>query len=113
MQTHSDAIELIEDEITGIENRLSKSGKVEALVERKNSLVKSLRLLRQLATHEIDPKAAIYSLPLPRYSGHFSEFRIMDDNETEDREQWTELEIEGAPLKASVGDLVILNSGKR
>jgi len=113
MDRHSDAIKLIETEVADLEVQLSATAGDEVLVRRKDSLVNSLRLLRQLSEYEVAPKAKIYSLPLPRSSGHFSEFRLLDDQETEDRIHWTELEIEGEPVRAIVGDILILNSEKR
>ena len=110
MDRHSDAIKLIAKEVADIEIQLSAVGGDEVLVLRKESLVKSLRLLQQLTEYDVAPRAKIHTLPLPESSGHFSEFRLLDDQETEDRSHWTELEIEGDPVRAIVGDILILNS---
>lgn len=107
---HSEAIELIEAEVARVEVQLSDSGGNQELVTRKNSLMASLSLLRQMSAHKVTPKATIISLPLPQT--HFSEYRIMADEESDDRSCWTELEIEGTPLTAIVGDILILNSEK-
>ena len=113
MGRHSEAIELIEAEVAKLEVQLSAVEGDEVFVQRKDSLLKSLRLLRQLSDYEVSPKAKIHSLPFPDRSGHFSEFRLLDDQETEERSDWTELEIEGEPVRAIVGDVLILNSNKR
>lgn len=113
MDAHSEAVELIETEVAALESKLSATGGERTLIERKDSLMSSLRLLRQLSAYEIAPKAKIHALPLPQSAGAFSEFRLMDDQETEDRNVWRELEIEGEPVRAIVGDIVILNSEKR
>lgn len=113
MDRHSEAIELIKTEIANLDDKLSTTAGHSSLVQRKDSLQSSLRLLRQLSDYEVAPKATIYSLPLPISPGHFSEIRLLDDQETEDRAHWTELEIEGDPVRAIVGDILILNSKQR
>jgi len=113
MERHSDAIELIKSEIAVIGNELSKTGGDEDLVRRKSALMNSLQLLRQLSGCAVAPKAKIFTIPLPANNGHFSEIRLLDDQETEDRSYWTEVEIEGESVRAIVGDILILNSEKR
>ena len=113
MDAHSEAVGLIETEVADLEAKLSATGGDRTLIKRKDSLVNSLRLLRQLSAFEVEPKAKIHTLPLPQSVGAFSEFRLMDDQETEDRNVWMELEIEGEPVRAIVGDIIILNSEKR
>lgn len=109
---HSEAIQLIEKEVAGIEAALSLTGAAEDLVRQKNSLIKSLRLLRQLSDYEITPRAVIHCLPFPKGGGGFAEFRIVDDDDTDNPQDWTELELEGKPVTMTVGDIIILNSLK-
>ena len=101
MDRHSDAIKLIEKEVADIEIQLSAVGGDEVLVLRKESLVKSLRLLQQLTEYDVAPRAKIHTLPLPESSGHFSEFRLLDDQETEDRNHWTSWRLKVIPSEPS------------
>jgi len=51
-------------------------------------------------------KYNVIELPEPT-SGYFSEYRIFDDCETEDRVHWRELEIDGKIIMLNTGDLLI------
>lgn len=107
---HTDAITLIQEEIDRLGRQMSETGADSLMIKRKDSLKKSMRLLHKLANFEVNPKAVIHELPLPECRGHFSEFRVIDDHETEDKEYWTEVVVDGSPIRAIVGDLLILNS---
>ena len=52
-------------------------------------------------------KYSAFELPLPVGTGCFSDYRIVDDCETEDKEFWRELKFEGKKVFLSPGDIII------
>lgn len=52
-------------------------------------------------------KYSVFELPLPVGTGYFSDYRIVDDCETEDKRFWRELKFEGKKVFLSPGDIII------
>lgn len=52
-------------------------------------------------------KYSAFELPLPVGTGYFSDYRIVDDCETEDKEFWRELKFDGKKVFLSPGDIII------
>ena len=60
--------------------------------------------------HQIHPNCQVTVLPPTLTRTPFSEYRIMEDQETENRECWTELSIKGQEFRPSEGDILLSNT---
>ena len=103
--------QLIEDELQKIIHQLKE---VSLLQEEKQALISYKKELEQLLflkklsdTYHLEPKEIehIVVLPLPRTD--FSNFRLVDDAETEEKQWWEELKIENKPIWLCEGDILI------
>ena len=97
------AKQLIEDELHKTIHQLKE---VTLLQEEKQALVSYKKELEQLLflkklsdTYHLEPAAP------PRTD--FSNFRIVDDAETEEKQWWEELRIENEPIWLCEGDILI------
>lgn len=63
--------------------------------------------LRLCEEHEIYPKSIVIPLPTQLVRSGSSDYRIMEDCETEDRQSWKEAKHRGKPIRANEGDLLI------
>ena len=80
------------------------------LIGNKILLEHSLALPRRCEEFDINPKSIFTRLPEQHCGAHSSDYRIMDDCETEDRKWWCEAKIEGRQfdrIRLSQGDVVI------
>ena len=105
------AKQLIEDELEKTihqlkEISLSDEDK-QALINYKKELEQLLFLKKLLDTYHLEPKDIEKVIVLPQPSMAFADFRIVDDVETDEREYWKELEIEGKKLSLNEGDILI------
>ena len=105
------AKQLIEDELQKTIHQLKE---VSLLQEEKQALVSYKKELEQLLflkklsdTYHLEPVAIERIIVLPQPSMAFADFRIVDDVETDEREYWKELEIEGEKLSLNEGDILI------
>ena len=55
----------------------------------------------------IYPKSIIQALPRQRIDNGSSDYRIMEDCETENRENWKEADFDGKFVRLNTGDLII------
>ena len=105
------AKQLIEDELEKTihqlkEISLSDEDK-QALINYKKELEQLLFLKKLSDTYHLEPVAIERIIVLPQPSMAFADFRIVDDVETDEREYWKELEIEGEKLSLNEGDILI------
>jgi len=63
--------------------------------------------LRLCERYQIRPNATVVRLPEPQTKTPFSEYRVMEDQETDRREHWIEIMINGVPLRPAPGSLVV------
>ena len=105
------AKQLIEDELQKTIHQLKE---VSLLQEEKQALLSYKKELEQLLflkklsdTYHLEPKDIEKVIELPAPSMAFADFRIVDDVETDEREYWKELEIEGEKLSLNEGDILI------
>ena len=103
--------QLIEDELHKTIHQLKE---VSLLQEEKQALVcykkelEQLLFLKKLSdTYHLEPKDIEKVIVLPAPSMTFADFRIVDDVETDEREYWKELKVEGEILSLNEGDIVI------
>ena len=105
------AKQLIEDELEKTihqlkEVSLSDEDK-QALINYKKELEQLLFLKKLSDTYHLEPKDIEKVIVLPAPSMAFADFRIVDDVETDEREYWKELQMEGENLSLNEGDIVI------
>ena len=105
------AKQLIEDELQKTIHQLKE---VSLLQEEKQALVSYKKELEQLLflkklsdTYHLEFVAIEKIIVLPAPSMAFADFRIVDDVETDEREYWKELQVEGENLSLNEGDILI------
>ena len=79
----------------------------QALINYKKELEQLLFLKKLSDTYHLEPKDIEKVIVLPAPSMAFADFRIVDDVETDEREYWKELQVEGENLSLNEGDIVI------
>ena len=105
------AKQLIEEELHETIHQLKEVSlsdkEKQALVCYKKELEQLLFLKKLLDTYHLEPKDIEKVIVLPAPSMTFADFRIVDDVETDEREYWKELKVEGEILSLNEGDIVI------
>ena len=79
----------------------------QALITYKKELEQLLFLKKLSDTYHLEPKDIEKVIVLPAPSMAFADFRIVDDVETDEREYWKELQVEGENLSLNEGDILI------
>ena len=79
----------------------------QALITYKKELEQLLFLKKLSDTYHLEPKDIEKVIVLPTPSMAFADFRIVDDVETDEREYWKELQVEGENLSLNEGDILI------
>ena len=79
----------------------------QALVSYKKELEQLLFLKKLSDTYHLEPVAIERIIVLPSPRTDFSNFRLVDDAETEEKQWWEELKIENEPLWLCEGDILI------
>jgi hypothetical protein len=105
------AKQLIEEELQKVVHQLKEVSlseeKKQALITYKKELEQLLFLKKLLETYHLEPKDIEKVIVLPQPSMAFADFRIVDDVETDEREYWKELQVEGKKLSLNEGDILI------
>ena len=103
--------QLIEDELQKIIHQLKE---VSLLQEEKQALLSYKKELEQLLflkklsdTYYLEPLTIERIIVLPPPRTDFSNFRLVDDAETEEKQWWEELKIENKPIWLCEGDILI------
>jgi len=103
--------QLIEDELQKIIHQLKE---VSLLQEEKQALLSYKKELEQLLflkklsdTYYLEPATIERIIVLPPPRTDFSNFRLVDDAETEEKQWWEELKIENKPIWLCEGDILI------
>jgi hypothetical protein len=73
----------------------------------KRQIEAAIGCLQLCEEYQIRPEAQVTILPGAPFFPPWTEFRILDDRETERREEWAELEIENESFPLYPGDIVI------
>ena len=79
----------------------------QALVSYKKELEQLLFLKKLSDTYHLEPVAIERIIVLPSPRTDFSNFRLVDDAETEEKQWWEELKIENEPIWLCEGDILI------
>ena len=73
----------------------------------KRQLDAAINCLEFCQRHQIRPNSKVIVLPDTQTQTPSSNYRVLEDDETDDRECWIELEINGEPLNLYPGDIII------
>jgi hypothetical protein len=106
-QLLSNEIDHILEQIKGCPNIEEKT----VLIGNKNLLNYSIRLLKKCEEYEIKPSSIFTQLPAQKCQSPSSDYRIVEDCETEDPQWWVEVEIEVRNfhhVRLHEGDVVII-----
>jgi hypothetical protein len=86
---------------------LEKDNKNIELHELASQIDLAMQRIQFCEEYGIYPKSIIYKLPEQSCRSASSEYRVVEDVETENRESWVEVHINNKPLRLNEGDLVI------
>jgi predicted secreted protein len=105
-------IQYLEQRITDIKNMLKDENNKHLLPELKevNNAINWLKKIDELKLKNVQ-KYEIIELPEPT-SSYFSSYRIMEDREDDDSNQWIEFKKDTKPVLASMGDILIIKKPK-
>ncbi len=78
----------------------------------RRELAEARRCLEMCARLGFDGRERAYVLPAPETRTPSSEFRIMEDQETDDRRHWTEVTIDGSPVRPGAGWVLVAPRGR-
>lgn len=81
----------------------------EAALELKRQLDHAIACLEFCARHQIRPNCQVTILPPTLTRTLSSEYRIMEDHETEGRGTWTEIQVGGREFRPSEDDIILSN----
>ena len=105
------AKQLIEDDLQKTIHQLKEVSlsdeEKQALITYKKELEQLLFLKKLSDTYHLEPAAIERVIVLPAPSMAFADFRIVDDVETDEREYWKELQVEGEKISLNEGDILI------
>lgn len=75
--------------------------------EFKIELARAMDRLRRCAAHGISARSVLTRLPSAQTTTPSSEFRLVEDHESDDRRLWTEVKVDGQPLRPLPGSLIV------
>ncbi|BAP31222.1 uncharacterized protein CHSO_2185 [Chryseobacterium sp. StRB126] len=101
------AKEFITKEINRLNGLISKKGDQESNVLLKKELSNVIHLLEVFDRFQISKKTIDAIFELPDSHTGYSDYRIMNDCESDDPMQWVELKINDENIKLSEGDIII------
>ena len=79
----------------------------EAWLQKKIEIEHAVAVLSQAARLGLSGREESWTMPDCRTPTPSSEYRVVEDNETEQREYWTEVSIDGKRVRLLPGDIVL------
>ncbi|QVL30745.1 hypothetical protein KIH39_18045 [Telmatocola sphagniphila] len=79
----------------------------------KLELDEAISWLELCQKYDIHPSSKVLVLPVPLTVTPSSEYRLIEDNETDDREKWIEAKVNGQFIRPLPGSLIVENSYRR
>lgn len=73
----------------------------------KRQLDAAIECLEFCQQHQISPDAEVLVLPMTQTRTPASNYRVLEDHETDQQEYWVELKINNQPLHLYPGDMII------
>ncbi|SDI31536.1 hypothetical protein [Chryseobacterium jejuense] len=101
------AREFITKEIDRLSSLISNGIDKESNLQLKKELSDAIHLLEMFDYYQISKKTIDMILELPDSRTGYSDYRIMNDCESDDPAQWIELKINDKKIKLSEGDIII------
>lgn len=83
----------------------------ENALELKRQLDVAVECLEFCQRYQIRPTAHVTVLPPTQTRTPSSEYRVMEDHESENREDWTEVEVDGRQFRPGEGDIILSDIG--
>jgi hypothetical protein len=81
----------------------------EEVLKLKVQLDQAIGCLQLCERYQILLSSKVTEIPLPKH-GHLSEYHLMEDCESAERDYWIEVEVNGKPVQPSSGSLIIEKS---
>lgn len=106
MIDYNSIIQLIQNEVDKIEEAL-KSNQSKKLLNEIHKYKQSIKWLKVGQNYNIDPRSKLITLPEPSVKTPSSEFRLVEDLETDNQDLWREVKIDGEEFRPMQGDIVI------
>ncbi|WP_160139604.1 hypothetical protein [Chryseobacterium sp. c4a] len=107
MQIIMTAREFIVREIEKLNDLISNEVNKESNVQLKEELSETVHLLDMFNGYQISKKTVDMILELPDFRTGYSDYRIINDCESDDPKQWVELNINNENVRLSDGDIII------
>ena len=104
---YDEVIELLDLELVKIVEQL-KVKRSKALIAKKKQIDNAIKWLKKGMEHQISPDAKSIVLPEKRTQTPSSEYRLIEDHETDDKQYWTEVKINDSELRPLPGDLLLM-----
>lgn len=76
-------------------------------IQLKRELDAAINCLEFCQRHQIHPNSQVVVLPETQTQTPSSNYRVLEDHETDNSEHWIELEMNGKPLHLYPGDIII------
>lgn len=92
----------LEDSIQALSEGTDKG----AALTRKLDLERAIACLELCELHRVDPRGKVVLLPDPETSTPSSEFRVIEDHESDEPQHWVEILVDGEPVRPSPGDAI-------
>ena len=109
MKTNYDlVINYLESRIDELVNEI-KARKKDQIINEKLQFDMAIKWLKKGMQYQIDPNSAVTILPNLKTSTPSSEYRIIEDHESDDQMSWEEVKINGTELRPNPGDFIIEN----
>lgn len=87
--------------------QLRESPDLSVSLDRKRDVDAAIAALQLCAAHGIHGKATVTKLPMTQTSTPSSEYRLVEDHETDDPQTWTEVVVDGIPIRATPWTLLV------
>jgi hypothetical protein len=88
-------------------DRLRDPATRDAALKLKHQLDDAIGCLELCERHQIRPDASVVTLPESQTRSLSSEFRLVEDHESDHRDVWTEVMVDGIPARLLPGSLII------
>lgn len=100
-------IEKLNQWLDEVKSRLEDDPKNIELHEKASQIDIAIKNIQLCEKYGILPKSIIKRLPEQTCRSSSSDYRILEDVETENRDHWVEACINGEPIRLNEGDLVV------
>ena len=87
--------------------QLRESPDSSVALDRKRDVDAAIAALKLCAAHGIHGKATVTKLPMTQTSTPSSDYRLVEDHETDDPHTWTEVVVNDVPVRATPWTLLV------